>query len=112
MNDEFGHLVGDLALRAVADCLKDELRGYDALGRFGGDEFVVVLDGVDRDAAMRIAVRLTQAISTLMPSTAELTRILSITASIGVAAYPAHAGPRQSRESIGLSWGFGVADTR
>ena len=90
VNDEFGHLVGDLALRAVADCLKDELRGYDALGRFGGDEFVVVLDGVDRDAAMRIAVRLTQAISTLMPSTAELTRILSITASIGVAAYPAH----------------------
>ncbi len=90
VNDEFGHLVGDLALRAVADCLKDELRGYDALGRFGGDEFVVVLDGVDRDAAMRIAVRLTQALRTLMPSTAALTGILSITASIGVAAYPSH----------------------
>ncbi len=90
VNDEFGHLVGDLALRAVADCLKDELRGYDALGRFGGDEFVVVLDGVDRDAAMHIAVRLTQALRTLMPSTAALTGILSITASIGVAAYPSH----------------------
>ena len=46
VNDTFGHLAGDVALRAVADCLKAELRGYDALGRFGGEEFVAVLDGL------------------------------------------------------------------
>jgi len=88
VNDEHGHVAGDLALRAVADCLKEELRGYDALGRFGGEEFIVLLDGVEQDAAMSIAVRLTQAIRALTPTPAGLDAPLSITASIGVASYP------------------------
>jgi diguanylate cyclase (GGDEF)-like protein len=89
VNDTFGHQAGDVALRAVADCLKAELRGYDALGRFGGEEFVAVLDRAAPDAAFFIAQRLTHAIRTLTPMPTQLDSPLSITASIGVANYPA-----------------------
>jgi diguanylate cyclase (GGDEF)-like protein len=88
VNDTFGHLAGDVALRAVADCLKAELRGYDALGRFGGEEFVAVLDRAAPDAAWAVAHRITHAVRTLTPMPAELDPPLSITASIGVANYP------------------------
>jgi diguanylate cyclase (GGDEF)-like protein len=89
VNDTFGHQAGDVALRAVADCLKAELRGYDALGRFGGEEFVAVLDQAAPDAALAIAQRLTHAVRTLAPMLADFDSPLSITASIGVANYPA-----------------------
>ena len=46
VNDRFGHLAGDRTLKAVAVCVKEELRGYDAVGRFGGEEFIALLDGV------------------------------------------------------------------
>lgn len=88
VNDTFGHVVGDVTLKAVADCLKDELRGYDALGRFGGEEFVVVLDRATPDAAASIAQRLTHAVRVLTPMAPELDSPLSITASIGVANCP------------------------
>jgi len=89
VNDTFGHLAGDVALRAVADCLKAELRGYDALGRFGGEEFVAVLDRAAPEAALAIAQRITHAVRTLTPLPTERDSPLSITASIGVANYPA-----------------------
>ena len=89
VNDDHGHLAGDVVLRAVADCLKHELRGYDALGRFGGEEFVVLLNTVEKDLAVTIAERLTDAIRALTPVTADLASPLSVTASIGVATYPA-----------------------
>ena len=44
VNDTHGHLVGDRVLVAVADCFRRELRGHDGLGRYGGEEFVVILD--------------------------------------------------------------------
>jgi len=90
VNDEFGHLAGDQMLRSVANCLKTELRGYDALGRFGGEEFVAVLDGVGKDAAVSIAVRLAEAISALKSAAAGEHDLPSrLTASIGVASFPA-----------------------
>jgi len=68
VNDRCGHLAGDRTLKAVSDRLKEELRGYDAVGRFGGEEFIALLDGVATETAMNIAVRITQAIRALTPS--------------------------------------------
>ena len=88
VNDRFGHLAGDRTLKAVSDRLKEELRGYDAVGRFGGEEFIALLDGVAPETAMNIAVRITQAIRALTPLTADHGCAQPITASIGVANYP------------------------
>ena len=54
-NDNFGHDVGDFVLKKIAKILKDKSRGYGFAARFGGDEFLVVLEGSDADAAMKKA---------------------------------------------------------
>lgn len=58
VNDSYGHLVGDKALKAVADALRGQLRGYDKAGRFGGEEFVLLFAQASEDEACRIAERL------------------------------------------------------
>jgi len=80
VNDAYGHLVGDEVLVAVANCLRRELRGQDGLGRFGGEEFVVILDRLALPDAERVATRLRTAISAL-----EFKSPLKITMSIGLA---------------------------
>lgn len=59
VNDSLGHMVGDELLKTVADRLLDSLRDGDTVCRFGGDEFGLVLDGIDREEeAMQIAKRI------------------------------------------------------
>jgi diguanylate cyclase (GGDEF)-like protein len=58
VNDTYGHLVGDRVLKAVADALKSQSRDYDKAGRFGGEEFVLLLAQANTDDASRIAERL------------------------------------------------------
>ena len=58
VNDTYGHLVGDKALRAVTDALRSQLRAYDLAGRFGGEEFVVLLPQVREVEAIKVAERL------------------------------------------------------
>ena len=58
VNDTYGHLVGDRVLKAVADALISHLRDYDRAGRFGGEEFVLLLAQANEDDACRIAERL------------------------------------------------------
>ncbi|MCC2617125.1 sensor domain-containing diguanylate cyclase [Aestuariibacter halophilus] len=83
INDKHGHNVGDAALRHVADILKQEVRQLDTIGRWGGEEFVVLLPDVSRDHAMSVAERARQRIvDAPMPlEDGEL----SITASFGLA---------------------------
>jgi diguanylate cyclase (GGDEF)-like protein len=57
-NDRFGHEAGDRVLRAVAQCMGDTLRGEDAYGRWGGDEFLVTLPAADEGEARAVAERL------------------------------------------------------
>jgi two-component system cell cycle response regulator len=57
INDCYGHPVGDKVLVKIAAQLRETIRSYDAAGRLGGDEFLIVLPGCDADAAIDLAER-------------------------------------------------------
>lgn len=63
INDEWGHAVGDQALRHFAKILRSQLRQSDTAGRLGGEEFAVVLSTADIDKSLRFAERLQQALA-------------------------------------------------
>lgn len=58
INDTSGHLSGDAVLREVAGRLRASLRPYDGIGRYGGEEFLVVAPGCDAEGALKLAERL------------------------------------------------------
>lgn len=82
VNDKYGHASGDEVLKSVAMILKVNLREYDLLGRLGGEEFAIALEG-DMEKALRIAERLRQAASSLKFTFAD--RPTNVTASFGIA---------------------------
>lgn len=57
-NDNHGHLTGDVVLRQVAQRLRSAVRPYDVVGRYGGEEFLIVAPGCDRPDALALAERL------------------------------------------------------
>lgn len=83
VNDEHGHLAGDEALRAVAQRLQALLRQGDILGRFGGEEFVILLSGIGVVNAKSIAERLRR--SAAADPIAVETGSIRLTVSLGVA---------------------------
>jgi diguanylate cyclase (GGDEF)-like protein len=89
-NDNFGHLVGDAVLKAVATALTEELRAYDTLGRFGGEEFVALLADADAMTALGVADRILKRIRKLEVPTHGLgaAPVTGLSASIGIACYP------------------------
>jgi diguanylate cyclase (GGDEF)-like protein len=89
VNDTCGHAVGDVTLRNAARVLASAVRSGDAAVRFGGDEFLLVLHGADSRGAERVAEMVRHALAALPPTCAGLP---TVTASIGVALFPAH-GP-------------------
>jgi diguanylate cyclase (GGDEF)-like protein len=92
-NDTYGHDAGDTVLRRVAVILREHVRAEDVVCRFGGEEFTIVMAGVDTSEAAARAERLRAAISDVefdwhgQP-------LGTITASFGVATYPGHAGTK------------------
>jgi len=62
INDEKGHNAGDSALVRFVSTVKASIRRYDAIGRWGGDEFVIVLPGVDDRGAESVAARIRRAL--------------------------------------------------
>src|SRR5690606_33926357 len=63
INDNFGHLAGDSALRAIANGIRARVRQYGLIGRLGGDEFAVLLPGLDEEAAAALVPRLLESIA-------------------------------------------------
>ena len=88
VNDSHGHLIGDDVLRALATELRQQVRESDVVGRFGGEEFTVLLPRTDGPGACRIAERLRSSAG-LLSVTAADTQI-SVTISIGVAELGRH----------------------
>jgi two-component system cell cycle response regulator len=89
VNDTYGHLVGDDVLRDVAQLLSDTIRSADIVARYGGEEFLVLLPETDDAGAESFADRLRCAIETHPFASDSLAEPLRLTASIGVAVYPA-----------------------
>lgn len=65
-NDDYGHLAGDKVLKSVANELNQSIRGFDTLGRYGGEEFLIILPNTNLDKALRAAERARQSIETLV----------------------------------------------
>ena len=88
VNDTYGHLVGDKALRAVSDALREQLRSYDLAGRFGGEEFAILLPQTWEPQAHGIAERLRTHIADMpVPVGEDATGpSVRLTISVGVAA--------------------------
>jgi len=89
LNDSAGHDAGDGALRKLADCFKQELRGVDSAARFGGDEFALILPQAYPEGAQIIAERLRAQIESIhIPGFGKLS------ASMGIATFPSHGETR------------------
>jgi diguanylate cyclase (GGDEF)-like protein len=89
VNDTYGHLVGDKALRAVTDALGSQLRSYDLAGRFGGEEFAILLPQAREADALTVAERLRRHIAAMsipVNDGSETGPFVRLTISVGVAA--------------------------
>jgi diguanylate cyclase (GGDEF)-like protein len=89
VNDTHGHLVGDKVLRAVTDGLRGQLRSYDRAGRFGGEEFIILLPHAREADALSVAERLRAHIASLsvpVHDNNESGPCVQVTISVGVAA--------------------------
>lgn len=62
INDTYGHIVGDCILKQVGELLRKYLRAKDVVGRYGGDEFIIILPGVKLDVGIKVAQRLASVI--------------------------------------------------
>lgn len=94
VNDTYGHLVGDRVLKALADALTGQLRGYDRAGRFGGEEFVLLLAQATENEACRIAERLRKHVGEMAVPVSDVPGAarVRLTISIGVTAMAAGHG--------------------
>lgn len=90
INDTHGHLTGDQVLQQIARLLRLNLRECELLGRYGGEEFALVLPNTDKDAAYATAERLRHLVQLARFDTDKGTAVLACTISLGVASY--HAG--------------------
>lgn len=88
VNDTHGHLIGDDVLRGLANELRQQVRETDIVGRFGGEEFVVLLPKTGAEEACGIAERLRRSAGVVKVLTADAT--VGVTISIGVAALGRH----------------------
>ncbi len=86
INDTLGHQFGDLVLRAAAKRLRDAVRDTDVVGRWGGDEFVILLPGVHDASGVRSSA---ERIGGLLGGT-PIADDVTVTAAIGAALYPRH----------------------
>ena len=98
INDSHGHLVGDAVLREVGDRLHSGLRSYDSVGRYGGEEFLVVVPGCDALNLKVTAERLRRRVADTPVETAA--GPVSVTISLGLAATQTTASSLMGREAL------------
>ena len=99
INDTWGHQAGDEVLREAGRRLVHNVRTEDFVGRYGGEEFAIVLPGLDLETTIQTAERLRQALGTTpcfwRPEPGEPALAIPFTTSIGVAMYKQHGATRE-----------------
>jgi diguanylate cyclase (GGDEF)-like protein len=92
VNDTYGHLSGDEVLKSVGNLLRAEVRDYDVVGRFGGEEFAILLPDITEEHAIAIAERIRQAVTKLEVDVQiedhKVATVSGLSVSIGVAVCP------------------------
>jgi diguanylate cyclase (GGDEF)-like protein len=89
VNEQFGHLVGDQVLRHIATVFRSNVRASDLIGRFGGEEFAMVLRGVGAEGAAVVATKLRRVLGEQSATTAEGV-IIPLHVSVGWSCFPVH----------------------
>ena len=102
VNDEFGHQVGDIVLKEVAKRISLSGREYDGVGRYGGEEFLLVIPGCDLETTYRKADRLRALIAAVPIVTPEGSISISASMGVAVADTSAEAASVLSRADIAL----------
>jgi diguanylate cyclase (GGDEF)-like protein/PAS domain S-box-containing protein len=97
VNDQLGHRTGDLVLKTVADRIRAAVRDDDVVGRFGGDEFLIVCKGTDAAEATAIARRIASDVAVPMEG---IPAGMGVTASIGVAIFDPSCGTDANAEYL------------
>ena len=87
-NDAHGHMNGDLALKLVAEGLQKNIRKSDVLARYGGDEFIIILPELDKEASKKMAEKLCTVISHTKLPAKKFAPKVNLTISLGVATFP------------------------
>ena len=85
VNDQYGHLVGDEVIGMVANQLKQHVRASDLIVRYGGDEFLVVIESIQMEEAKAIAESIRLGIATQNIVVTSLGKAIQVSVSIGVA---------------------------
>jgi diguanylate cyclase (GGDEF)-like protein len=90
-NDAYGHLVGDRILKLLCTAIKHHIKQSDAVGRWGGEEFVISLPGATAQQAFQVAKRISQTMAALRIEDREQRTFPVPTMSQGIAVYPTEA---------------------
>ncbi len=90
LNDTYGHLLGDEVIKTIARTIKSSCRRIDMVGRYGGDEFVVILPETDRKGAVKVSEKILSRIKSKSLTAPDGTKI-PLSVSIGIASYPLDA---------------------
>lgn len=95
-NDTYGHDIGDIVLKVVANCITTSLRTSDVAFRYGGEEMVVILPCTDAPNAIQVATRILQAVEVPFPEEFLTISGQHVTVSIGACTYPTTASSKES----------------
>lgn len=87
VNDTFGHIAGDEMLRSVGRVVREQLRDYDFLARYGGDEYVAIIPDAEQDAVVDLCARIEKAVNDLRVPV-EGGAFATVGVSLGSASYP------------------------